>query len=165
MSVNQDTLKQLIGELISSDQMLVVIDSGGAVSEMYARGMDKPEFNGQWAMIESKDWHVHLNLATVDGVQFVENSEHGHNFMPKVYYVRVSATDGGTLIRFYFPNPWLDDNESVTEFQPDKLKFFEDFRDRYVGMDSIASVQLPEQADEWGIKPLSRLEKKGALDA
>lgn len=138
-----DILKELITELLSSGQMLVVIDSGGAVSEMDASGMPEPEFNGQWATIEAESWHIHLNLATVDGVQFVENSDHGHEVMPKVYYVRFSATDGVTLIRFYFPNPWLDDDEKPTDFQPERLEFFEQFRDSYVDRGGIVFVQMP----------------------
>lgn len=139
--MNQDTIKKLITELITSDRMLLVIDSGGAVSEMHARGMTEPEYSGQWATIESRDWHVHLNLATVEGVQFVENSDHGHEVMPKLYYVRLSAADGVTLLRFYFPNPWLDDSEKPTEFQPELLAYFEEFRDRYVGADGIVFVR------------------------
>lgn len=139
--MNQDTLKSLITELITSDQMLVVIDSGGAVSEMHARGMPEPEYKGQWATIESRDWHVHLNMATVDGAQFVENSDHGHEVMPKVYYVRLSAADGVTLMRFYFPNPWLDDDERPAEYQPERQLYFEEFRDRYVGTDGIVFVR------------------------
>ena len=34
--MNQDTIKKLITELITSNRMLLVIDSGGAVSEMHA---------------------------------------------------------------------------------------------------------------------------------
>ena len=139
--MNQDIIKRLITELTTSDRMLLVIDSGGAVSEMHLRDIVAPEYKGEWAPIESSDWHVHLNLATVDGVQFVENSDHGHEVMPKLYYVRLSAADGVTLIRFYFPNPWLDEQETPTEFQPDKLRFFEDFRDRYVDDKNIRYVK------------------------
>ena len=139
--MNQNTIKTLVTELVTSDKMLLVIDSGGAVSEMHAIGMPEPEYKGQWATIESKEWHVHLNLATVDGVQFVENSDHGHEIMPKIYYVRLSAADGVTLVRFYFPNPWLDDDENVTEFQPERLRYFEEFRDRYVGKDGVVFVR------------------------
>ncbi len=141
--MEQDILTELITELIASGRMLVVIDSGGAVSEMDATGMDEPEFNGQWAMVEAESWHIHLNMATVEGVQFVENSDHGHEVMPKVYYVRFSSNDGATLIRFYVPNPWLDEDEKPTDFQPDRLEFFEQFRDRYVGRGGIVFVQMP----------------------
>ena len=43
----------------------------------------------------------------------------------------------------YFPNPWLDDDEKPTEFQPERLKGFEDFRDRYVGENDIEFVRRP----------------------
>ncbi len=138
-------LKKLISELLSVDDMLLVIDSGGAVAEMYARDLHSTDFAGQWSMIESGDWHLHLDLEAVSAVQFVDNADHGHDMMPKVYYARLSAVDGTTLVRFYFPNPWLDDNESPTEFQPERLRAFEEIRDRYAGEDGITSVELPEQ--------------------
>ena len=52
---------------------------------------------------------------------------------------------GETLIRFYFPNPWLDSEEKPTEFQPEKLAFFQEFRSRYVGRGGIVHVQRPRQ--------------------
>ena len=135
-------LEQLIGELVSIDQMLVVMDSGGAVAEMHARRMKEPEFKDGWAMVESQDWHIHLDMNTVDGVQFVEAEDHGHD-IPKLYYVRLSDSKGNTLVRFYFPNPWLDETEKPTEFQPERLRLFESFRDRYVGKEGIVFVQRP----------------------
>ena len=139
-----EIVKRLLSELVQTSNILVVIDSGGAVSEMYARGTVKPQFEGQWVTVESQDWHVHLNLKSVDGVQFVEAEDHGHD-VPKLYYVRFSDAQGSTLIRFYFPNPWLDEEEKPVEFQVEKLRFFEEFRDRYVGKGGIIFVQRPQQ--------------------
>ena len=51
-------LKRLIPELLGIDDMLLVIDSGGAVAEMYARDLHTTDFAGQWSMIESGDWHM-----------------------------------------------------------------------------------------------------------
>ena len=145
--MNYDTLARLIDELVRLEQMLVVIDSGGAVAEMHASSMKPTEFDGKWAMIEAQDWHIHLNLETVKGVQFVENSDHGHEAMPKVYYVRLSDARGGTLLRFYFPNPWLDDDEKPAEFQPERVRFFEDFCGRYAGREGIVFVERTPQGD------------------
>ena len=142
--MNLEFLERLIGELVLTNCMLLVIDSGGAVSEMHPEETDNPQFHDGWAMVESKGWHVHLNMTTVDGVQFVEAEDHGHD-IPKLYYVRFSDRDGNTLIRFYFPNPWLDEDEKPTGFQPERLKFFEDFRDRYVGTEGTVFVQRPRQ--------------------
>ena len=133
-------VKQLINELVSTKNMLVVIDSGGAVSEMHPKGDETLDFDGDWATLESSDWHVHLNVQSIDGAQFVEADDTFHTF-PKTYYVRFSDAEERTLIRFYFPNPWLDDNEKPTDFQPEKLRFFEDFRDTHVGKGGVVFVQ------------------------
>ena len=146
--MNQDTLKRLISELLRVDGMMLVIDSGGAVSEMSLQQAPVVEFEGRWATIEARDWHVHLDLERVCGAQFVENSHHGHEAMPKLFYVRLSDGDGATLLRFYFPNPWLDDAEKPAPFQPERLRLFQDFRRRYLPQDDdIVFVQRTENGD------------------
>ena len=139
--MDRKVIEQLISELIATNKIMLVIDSGGAVSEMHPRDMKPPEFeDDRWVTIESVDWHVHLDLSKLDGVQFVEAEDKHHDF-PKLYYVRFSDADGGTLLCFYFPNPWLDEDENAVDFQPEKLQFFEDFRDRYVGTGGIVFVE------------------------
>ena len=146
--MNQDTLKRLISELLRVDGMLLVIDSGGAVSEMSLHQAPEVEFDGRWATIEARDWHIHLDLERVCGAQFVENSHHGHEAMPKLYYVRLSDGDGATLLRFYFPNPWLDDAEKPAPFQPERLRLFQDFRRRHLPQDDdIVFVQRTKDGD------------------
>ncbi|CAI8049266.1 hypothetical protein GBAR_LOCUS27110 [Geodia barretti] len=51
----------------------------------------------------------------------------------KSYYVRFSKNWEETLVRCYFPNPHLDDDEKRTDMQPEKLQAFEEARDRWVG--------------------------------
>ena len=55
----------------------------------------------------------------------------------------VDSAGAVRLIRFYFPNPWLDDSKEPTEFQPERLKAFEDFRARNVGENDIEFVRRP----------------------
>ena len=146
--MNRETVKELIEDLLECEGMLLVIDSGGAVSEMHAPPAIETEFDGRWATIEAREWHVHLDLDAVDGAQFVENSNHGHeSMMAKLYYLRLSGADEATLLRFYFPNPWLDDDERPTEFQPERLRVFEGFCGRYVGRDGIVFVERTADGD------------------
>ncbi len=146
--MNRDVIKTLIAELLECQGMLLVIDSGGAVSEMHAPPGIETEFDGRWATIEAGEWHVHLDLDKVTGAQFVENSNHGHeSMMPKLYYLRMSGADETTLLRFYFPNPWLDDDERPTEFQPERLLAFEQFCGRFVGRDGIVFVERSADGD------------------
>ena len=146
--MDRGVVKELIEKLLSCEGMLLVIDSGGAVSEMHAPPAIETEFDGRWATIEAEEWHVHLDLDAVKGAQFVENSNHGHeSMMPKLYYLRLSGVDEATLLRFYFPNPWLDGDEKPTEFQPERLRLFEGFCVRYVGRDGVVFVERTSDGD------------------
>jgi hypothetical protein len=89
--------------------------------------------------IEAENWHFHLGLDNVTGIQFVEAENHGDLHS---YYVRLSGPEyEDTLVRSYFPNPNLNGNEKRTDFQPERLKAFEEFRDRYVGREGIVFDQ------------------------
>ena len=135
-------LEKLIRDLVSAEGMLWVI-GGEVVSENLNRGMKEPEFNNGYATVEAESWHFHLKMDSVEGIQFVEAEDHG---IPYLYYVRFSNAAGGTMLRCYFPNPYLDDNEQPTDFQPERLRFFEEYRDRYVGQEGIVFVKRPRQA-------------------
>ncbi len=155
--MDNELARKLIGELLDVKDMLLVIDSNGAVGELHARNMRPIEFDSRWATIESQDWHIHLDLQAVDGAQFVVNSDHGHEAMPKLYYLRLSDADGGTLLRFYFPNPWLDDEENPAPFQPERVQAFSDFCARYAEKDGVEFVERTPEGDVFhadGILPL-----------
>ena len=51
----------------------------------------------------------------------------------KSFYVRFSRDWEETLVRCYFPNPYLDDNLNRVEYQEEKYGAFVEMRDRYVG--------------------------------
>ena len=133
-----DVTLELLNELTRHEQMMWVVGSGQVVSENHAHGIKQPEVSKGWATVEADNWHFHLPLETVDGIQFVEANSHGNM---KSYYVRFSKDWEDTLVRCYFPNPYLDDDEKRTEFQPEKLKAFEEMRDRYVGREGIVFVE------------------------
>ena len=135
-------LEELVRDLASIDQMLWVIGGGEVVSENTPKGMAEPTFGDGYALVEADSWHFHLKMDSVAGVQFVEAEDHG---IPFLYYVRFSNAKEETLFRIYFPNPYLDEDEKPTEFQPEKLKLFEDYRDRYVGREGIIFVRRPRQ--------------------
>jgi hypothetical protein len=136
-------VQELISNLLQVDGLLLVIDSSGSAGELTWTGAKTAEFKDGWATIEEEGWHAHVDMSRAQGVQFVEAADHGHTAFPKVYYARLSDAAGNTVIRFYFPNPWLDENEKPTEFQPERLKLFESYRDRYVGREGIEFVRRP----------------------
>ena len=120
----------LLQELARDPKMMWVVGGGSVVSENHADGIQEPEVHNGWATVEADNWHFHLQLEQIDGIQFVEAMSHGDL---KSYYVRFSKNWEETLVRCYFPNPHLDDDEKRTEMQPEKLQAFEEARDRWVG--------------------------------
>ncbi len=137
-----DIALDILRELAQDDKMLWVAGSGPVVSENDSKGIQEPEVHGSNVTIEAYNWHCHLDLDVVTGIQFVEAVAHGDLLS---YYIRFSGAQEETLLRSYFPNPYLDDNFNRTELQPEKLQAFEDFRDRYVGHDGVVFVNLSAQ--------------------
>jgi putative heme iron utilization protein len=121
---------ELIKELTQNEEMMWVVGGGEVVSENNAKGIKEPEVGNGWVTIEADNWHFHLKLESIDGIQFVEANSHGNL---KSYYVRFSHEWEETLARCYFPNPYLDENNNRVELQAGKYQVFEETRDRYVG--------------------------------
>ena len=134
-----DVLDELIRELTSNDTMMWVVGGGEVASENTSKGIKEPDLSNGWYTIEADNWHFHLAEGSVNGIQFVEAVSHGGL---SSYYVRFSKDWEDTLVRCYFPNPYLDDNNKRVDFQQDKYDAFLEMRDRYVGRDeSIVYVK------------------------
>ena len=138
---------EIIRELAKDEKVMWVVGGGAVVSENNSKGIKEPEVGGGYVTVEADNWHFHLGVDQVTGIQFVEAESHG-DFLS--YYVRFSNdTDDKeeTLLRGYFPNPYLDNDDQRTEFQPEKLQAFEEMRGRYVGREGIVFVKRPRQPE------------------
>ena len=134
---------EILRELTQDDKKMWVIGGSKVSSENSSKGIKEPEVSDKYVTIEADNWHCHLDLDLVTGIQFVVAESHGDMHS---YYVRFSGPEfEDTLVRTYFPNPSLDDNEKRVDFQPKKVKAFEEFRDRYVGREGIVFVERPRQ--------------------
>ena len=125
--------EELLRGLAKSDKMMWVVGGGDVVSENHSKGIKEPKVSGRYMTIEADNWHFHLGLDRITGIQFVEAESHGDLLS---YYVRFSNDTNDkeeTLVRSYFPNPYLDPEFKRTELQPEKLRAFEEVRDQYVG--------------------------------
>ena len=137
---------ELLRRLAQNDKMMWVVGGVGVVSENNSKGIKEPEVSGGYVTMEADNWHFHLGLESITAIQFVEAESHGDLMS---YYVRFSNDGDGkeeTLVRSYFPNPYLGENFERTELQPEKLEAFEKMRDEYVGREGIVFVKRPKQA-------------------
>lgn len=125
-------------ELCSIQGGCWVVGGEAAVSENFLSEYVAPCFDGGYMALETPNWHIHLPLADMAEVQFVEAED---PIAPFLYYVRFSSSQGATLLRLYFPNPYLDDSGQIAEFQSERLATFEKYRDKYVGVKGIIYVK------------------------
>ena len=128
---------EIMNELAQSETFMWVVGPGPVVSENHSKGIKKPQRHNDTVTIEADNWHCHINIPDITGIQFVETKSHGDRLS---YYVRFSGAGETTLLRGYFPNPYMDQNLNPTPLQPEKLKAFTDLRDKYVGRDGIVFV-------------------------
>ena len=133
---------EIIKGLTQDESVMWVVGGGAVVSENTSKGIKEPEVANGYATIEADNWHFHVKLDDVTGIQFVEAESHGDLLS---YYVRFSGEKEETLLRGYFPNPYLDEDQNRTEFQADKFRRFSETRDRYVGNEGIVFVKRPRQ--------------------
>lgn len=133
---------ELVKELAKDDRMMWVVGGGEVVSENDSKGIKEPEFSKGYLTVEADNWHFHLGIDSVTGIQFVEAESHEDLIS---YYVRFSNAKEETLVRSYFPNPYLDDNQKRTSLQADRLQTFEAMRDKYVGRDGIIFARRTQQ--------------------
>lgn len=134
---------ELLRRLAQDDKMMWVVGGVGVVSENNSKGIKEPEVSGGYVTMEADNWHFHLGLDSITAIQFVEAESHGDLMS---YYVRFSNDGEGkeeTLVRSYFPNPYLGKDFERTELQPEKLEAFEKMRDEYVGREGIVFVRRP----------------------
>ena len=78
---------QIIKELTRDEAVMWVVGGGGVVSENNSKGIKEPEVSGGYATIEADNWHFHVKLDDVSGIQFVEAESHGDLIS---FYVRFS---------------------------------------------------------------------------
>ena len=136
----EESTLEIIKELTGDESVTWVFGGGGVVSENTSKGIREPEVSNGYATIEADNWHFHVKLDDVTGIQFVEAESHGDLIS---YYVRFSNDKEETLLRGYFPNPYLDDDYQRAEFQHGKFQRFAEMRGRYVGSEGIVFVKHP----------------------
>ena len=67
---------ELVKELAKDDRMMWVVGGGEVVSENDSKGIKEPEFSKGYLTVEADNWHFHLGIDSVTGIQFVEAESH-----------------------------------------------------------------------------------------
>ena len=132
-------LSNIIEGLVATPGVFFVVSRPGVSAELRTNPGRFPEFQaGGWAELSGTDWHTHVNLDMVQSVEFVE--QHDHGTIPFLYYVSFLDHTGQTIIQAYFASPYLDEKEQPVEFQAEKLRLFQEMRDRFISKQGFSFV-------------------------
>lgn len=118
-------LQQLLSELVWTPSLICTVGRNNAIGELLLR--DAPQninFSDDWAAIECKSWHLHVNLATVKQVRFAEDTGHGGAVSPVAIFEDAQQQ---SVMRFYFPHA----SHTHTTYTAEELALFGRVKERY----------------------------------
>jgi hypothetical protein len=112
-------VQSLLSELARMPSVICTVGSHDAIGELFlGEPPQKIEFNGNWAAIECKGWHLHVNLAGVTRVHFVEEAGHEQSISPVAIF---EDAQGRSVLRFYFPHA----SHTHTTYTAEELALFD----------------------------------------
>lgn len=120
-------VEELLREILGCPDMIFVVGGEHAVSEgMLAAGQAKWSTGEGWANVEVPAWHIHLHLARVAEVRFVEEPSPCLGGRTS-YSIRLADARGEALLRIYFNNLY----DEAGALRPERRALFDDLQRRF----------------------------------
>lgn len=124
-------LNTLLKEFLNIKGGTFAIGNDYSVGEMKIG--QKPEYImvGDVAHISSKKWTIHIDLVKVKSVKFIKQKEPSGT-IPYILYASLKDKKDYSIISYFFPNPYLNKDGDVTEFNEKNLNMFEKIKNKYL---------------------------------
>ncbi|MBI2370052.1 MAG: hypothetical protein HYV08_07425 [Deltaproteobacteria bacterium] len=121
------TVEELLREIVGCPDMILVVGGEHAVSEgMLEAGAAKWSTGEGWANVEAPGWHIHLHLARVAQVRFVEEPSACLGGRTS-YSIRLADARGEALLRIYFNNLY----DEAGALRPERRALLDDLQRRF----------------------------------
>jgi len=118
-------MQHLLAELAHTPSLICTVGRANAIGELFLREPPrKIEFNDTWAAIECTGWHLHVNLAEIARVRFVEEAGYDQSISPVAVF---EDSQESAVLRFYFPHA----SQTHTTYTAEELALFGKFKARY----------------------------------
>lgn len=150
----------LLQELIDTGRVRFTFHTGGSVGSIKTVPGEAVDLrqSDEWIAAETPHWRLQLRKPNVNAVWFVEETG---GAIPVGHSLRFVDPSGSSLIRAYFPSPYIAEDRSVVPYREGPLDLFKQFYDRYGHLDGVQLVHIgrvPSEADLFGplIDPTSK---------
>ena len=123
-------LKDLLSDLVQIDNILFIVRTGGAITEMRSDSLNLRE-KDNWITIGDNDGpcHMHVDTNTVAKAQFVKEQKENRTS----YSIRFFGNQGEKLMSAVFSKMY-DDNMNI---KPDRIKLYDDLFQKYGSKETI----------------------------
>ena len=123
-------LKDLLSDLVQIDNILFIVRTGGAITEMRSNSLNLRE-KDNWITIGDNDGpcHMHVDTNTVAKAQFVKEQKENRTS----YSIRFFGNQGEKLMSAVFSKMY-DDNMNI---KPDRIKLYDDLFQKYGSKETI----------------------------
>lgn len=144
-----DTL-ELLRDLLDTKRVRFTFHTGGSVGTLKAGVEVDLRQGGDWIAAETEHWRLQIHRPSLAHVRFVEEAG---GAIPVGHSIRFCDGAGNSLVRAYFPSPYMDEGRNVVPFRTGPLDLFRQFVERYRGRAGVELVQIgeiPAEADVFG---------------
>ena len=123
-------LKDLLSDLVQIDNILFIVRTGGAITEMRSNSLNLRQ-KDNWITIGDNDGpcHMHVDTNTVAKAQFVKEQKENRTS----YSIRFFGNQGEKLMSVVFSKMY-DDNMNI---KPDRIKLYDDLFQKYGSKETI----------------------------
>lgn len=123
-------LKDLLSDIVKIDNVLLIVRTGGAISEMRSNLLTLRQ-KDNWITIGNNDGpcHMHIDANTITNAQFVKEQKENRIS----HSVRFFDKDGEKMLSAVFSKMY-DDDMSI---KPDRSKLYDDLFQKYGSKETI----------------------------
>lgn len=123
-------LKDLLSDIVKIDNVLFIVRTGGAISEMRSNLLTLRQ-KDNWITIGDNDGpcHMHVDTNAIAKAQFVKEKKENRTS----HSVRFFDKNGEKIVSAVFSKMY-DDNMSI---KPDRIKLYEDLFQKYGSKETI----------------------------
>ena len=123
-------LRDLLSDLIQIDNVLLIVRTGGAITEMRSNSLNLRQ-KDNWITIGDNDGpcHMHVDANTVAKAQFVKEQKENKTS----YSIRFFDNKGEKIMSAVFSKMYDD----MMNIKPDRIKMYDDLFQKYGSKETI----------------------------
>lgn len=123
-------LKDLLSDIVKIDNVLLIVRTGGAISEMKSNSLTLRQ-KDNWITIGDNDGpcHMHIDMTVIKNAQFVKEQKENRIS----HSIRFFDSGGEKILSAVFSKMY-DDKMSV---RPDRIKMYDDLFQKYGSKETI----------------------------